>query len=361
LSTFYLMIRIALGAGTLAAGRGGIARVARMSAAAMLGAGYEVLLTSYLDNVPEVIASASSSDVARGRKLRFVALCHLAALRASHVLYDSAGIARAHPRVPGLRRPYAVWMHGIEAWDSLRPKAAVALRAAGLVLVNSHYTLERFQNLHGNLPTARVCWLATEDDEPPATSTPRSRPPTALIVGRIDAGESYKGHAELVVAWPHVVRAVPQARLLVVGSGSGLASLRELVEVSPVASSIEVFGAVSDAEMAPLWQRATVFAMPSRGEGFGLVYIEAMRHGLPVIASVHDAGQEVNLHGETGFNVDLDREGNLIQRLIALLVDRELAASMGECGRRRWREHFGFSNFKQRFLPLFEEFVSFPR
>jgi phosphatidyl-myo-inositol dimannoside synthase len=352
------MTRVVLGAATFAAGQGGISHVARISATATIGVGCEVSLISYLDNAPMIIDGARSSTVAHGSKIRFAALCHLAALRASHVLYDSTGIARAHPRIPALRRPYAVWMHGIEAWEGLQPAALAMTHGAALVLVNSHYTLERFRSLHGELPTAHVCWLATQSDDLPAPSPPRTGRPTVLMLGRMDAGESYKGHAELVAAWPQVVRAVPQARLLIAGGGSGLSSVRKLVETSQVGSNIDVLGFVPEAEIARLWQQAAVFAMPSRGEGFGLVYIEAMRCGLPVVASVHDAGREVNLHGQTGFNVNLDREGELAERLILLLCNRALANCMGEAGRRRWHEHFRFSRFKERFLPLFVDFVS---
>ena len=110
--------------------------------------------------------------------------------------------------------------------------------------------------------------------------------------------------------------------------------------------------------MDALWNRASVFAMPSRGEGFGLVYIEAMWRSVPVIASVHDAGQEVNVDGETGFNVSLDRKNELADRLIELLTNADQRRRMGENGLARWREHFRFSRFKDRFLAILDPFVS---
>jgi phosphatidylinositol alpha-1,6-mannosyltransferase len=72
--------------------------------------------------------------------------------------------------------------------------------------------------------------------------------------------------------------------------------------------------------------------MPSRGEGFGLIYIEAMRRGLPVIASVHDAAPEVNLDNVTGYNVDLDRPDELPDRITRLLGDPDHAAALGRAG-----------------------------
>jgi glycosyltransferase involved in cell wall biosynthesis len=86
----------------------------------------------------------------------------------------------------------------------------------------------------------------------------------------------------------------------------------------------------------PRMERAHAFAMPSRQEGFGIVYVEAMRYGLSVTASVHDSGREANLAGAIGFNVDLARRHELSERLIRLLGDIDLAESMGQAGFRRW-------------------------
>ena len=174
----------------------------------------------------------------------------------------------------------------------------------------------------------------------------------------MEATEGYKGHAELLAAWPAVVARAPTARLIFAGGGSGVAALREAAASSPVAPSIEVLGFVPENELAGLWARASVFAMPSRGEGFGLVYIEAMRHGLPVIASRHDAGAEVNVDGVTGFNVVLDDAGELADRLIALLVDEQLMQRMCEAARVRWTEHFRYSAFRTRLLGAVGELVS---
>jgi len=200
--------------------------------------------------------------------------------------------------------------------------------------------------------------LATETDDAAPASGAGYRRPTALIPGRIDAAGGYKGHAELIDCWHRVVSAVPDARLIIAGGGVGLTVLQRLAAASPVHDSIELRGFTPERELDALWREATVFAMPSRGEGFGLVYAEAMRRGVPVIASVHDAAHEVSIDGETGYNVDLDRQHELPDRLVQLFRGRDHAAVLGENGRRRWRDHFCFSAFKRRFVPLLREFLS---
>jgi phosphatidyl-myo-inositol dimannoside synthase len=144
------MARILVAAATLAPGQGGIASVARMTRHALEMSGHTVSALSYLDDA--AIGEAARATAARGSKVLFAVLVHGAAIGCRSMIFDSAGLARARLRLPGVRRPYAVWMHGVEAWEDLRPEAEASLRGAALVLVNSKYTLARFERLHGVLP-----------------------------------------------------------------------------------------------------------------------------------------------------------------------------------------------------------------
>ena len=334
-----------IGSASLRAGNGGIARVGRLTARALIDAGVNVRLLSFGDCDPLEV-EAQPVKISHESKLRFVLNCQMAGLSSTHFLYDHAGIARAHvfPLAPG--RPYAVWLHCNEA---PLPRIGAALRRADLVLVNSSYTLARFERLHGPLPQARVCWLSTAEDESPTETASFNGPPTALILARMEKGER-KGHAELIECWPSVVARVPSAQLLVVGGGSAVKDFKELAAASPVAAHIAFTDFVPESEIDNVWSRAHLLVMASRQEGFGLVYIEAMRRGLPVIASRQDAGQEINVDGKTGFNVDLDQPGDLALRLTQLLGNPTLCARMGMAGQRKWAEHFRYSSFRSRVL-----------
>jgi phosphatidylinositol alpha-1,6-mannosyltransferase len=241
-------------------------------------------------------------------------------------------------------------MHGLEAWEGLSRNYARPIRRADLVLTNSHYTLIRHEARHGRLRTGRVCWLATEQDTPPDARAGFAGRPTVLIVGRLERTEGWKGHDQLIGCWPKVAAAVPKARLVIAGGGTGLGQLRDKVRASSASSGIDVLGFVPESRMPSLFENAHVFAMPSRQEGFGIVYVEAMRYGLPVVASVHDAGQEINVDGQTGFNVDLSDGDALAERLIELLRNTDRAAAMGHAAFCRWQQHFTFSRFRRRFL-----------
>lgn len=341
--------KVQLSASGLERGASGIGRVARLMARVLseeAAAGKLDVTALSLAKGPEH-AFGVRVQQAHNSQLGFLVRNGVAALRAGCFVYDFAGVARAHPS-RRLARPYLTWMHGIEVWENARPDHLDRLRAANVLLVNSAYTRERACGLHSGLKKAHVCWLATEEDEP-AEPLLEDHPPTVLIVSRIDASEGYKGHRELIEAWPSVRKQVPDAQLQIAGDGSGRAGLEELARRIAPDSDIQFLGFAADEDLPLLMRRANVFAMPSRGEGFGLAYIEAMRCGLPVVASIHDAAQEINLHEVTGLNVDLDRAASLPGALVQLLAEPSYARSLGDAGKRRWAEHFRYSHFRQRF------------
>jgi len=178
-----------------------------------------------------------------------------------------------------------------------------------------------------------------------------------MLLGRMDEHFA-KGHDILIDVWPHVVSAVPDARLVFVGGGSALGRLHDLVAISPVRNAIEIAGFVPNECLDDYWRRATVFAMLGFAEGFGLVYVDAMRHSLPVIASMDDGGQKVNVDGVTGFNVARSNKGRLIEILVALLRNRDYARALGQAGLARWRQLYAFSAFRQRLIAATSDFLS---
>lgn len=349
--------RVFLGAATFLAGSGGIARVARLMSRVLTEKAAADRLTvrsaSYLDcDLPSITLPVK---VARGSKARFACEAYKASLVCSYFLYDFLGIMRAHPRLLLLRRPCLAWIHGIEVWESTNPAYLRCARRADFLVANSAYTRERADQLYGGFHRAHLCWLGTDTDDVPLPPSFSDHPPTVLILGQMYPTR-YKGHDELIECWPRVVAAVPDARLMIVGKGPIQEALQRKAAASPTARSIIFKGFVPDEAMPKVWDETTLLAMPSRGEGFGLVYIEAMRQGLPVIASIHDAAPEVNLDGVTGYNVDLNKPEQLPERIIYLLKNPDQAATLGRNGQQRWYEQFTFTAFKQRFLPLLGDF-----
>jgi phosphatidylinositol alpha-1,6-mannosyltransferase len=164
--------------------------------------------------------------------------------------------------------------------------------------------------------------------------------------------ERYKGHDQLIDAWPQVVARVPDAQLVFAGSGDDLPRLRQRATESPASASIAFTGFVARPALAALYDRAAVFALPSRGEGFGLVYLEAMAHRLACVGSIHDAAPEVIVDGVTGQLVNQDNVPEMADTLATLLLDESRRRTMGEAGYERVAREFTFDRFSDRLRGL---------
>ncbi|MBL9188118.1 MAG: glycosyltransferase family 4 protein [Opitutaceae bacterium] len=354
--------RLVFACESLVPGNGGIARVDRMMARVMQEGGARVRpeIHVFCDRPSEVAASGVEAPhrCYGGSRLRFSLGLWRAMLRPGCVLYDAAYYAKIHRFAPlAARRPSMVFLHGIEIWERARPGSVVACRRAKLLTANSRYTRDRADRCHGGFARARVCWLGTETSEPAPQRAMPDGPPVVLVVGRMETREGYKGHRELIEAWPGVLVRQPEARLRIVGRGGQVPELVRLAAARQVAHRVEFTGFVPEGKLAECYRTATAFALPSRGEGFGLVYIEAMRHGLPVVASLHDAGGEVVEDGRTGVLADLDRPGDLAEKISGLLARPDEARRMGRAGQERWRSHFTYEAFRGRFRGVLEEFT----
>jgi phosphatidylinositol alpha-1,6-mannosyltransferase len=275
------------------------------------------------------------------------------------ILFSHLGLAKPLLGVPRKwHRPYGVFLHGIEAWNPLPPEHVDLLAGADVRIANSRFTATRVMSAHPRIGPVVACPLGLPAGAAGApasahleTLLPPLGPHVVLAVGRMLASERYKGHDELIGAWPQVRAGVPDAQLVFVGHGDDVPRLRARAE-QVEGRSIIFTGFVSPAALDAFYRRAALFALPSRGEGFGLVYLEAMAHRLPCLGSVHDAARDVIVDGQTGRLVDQNDGDALAAALVSLLNAPEQRLRMGEEGYRRLQEHFSFQSFAARFLTL---------
>lgn len=164
----------------------------------------------------------------------------------------------------------------------------------------------------------------------------------------MSADERYKGHDELIECWPLVLHHVPDAQLVIVGKGDDRDRLMKKAAAAGLGDRVLFPGFVDDATRDTILEQAALFAMPSRGEGFGIVYLQAMRLGTPCLGSVADAAGDIIIEGETGRLVDQDDRQALAAAIIPILRDRALRDRMGVAGRRRYEREFTFDRFRDR-------------
>ncbi|HEY6321353.1 MAG TPA: glycosyltransferase family 4 protein [Thermoanaerobaculia bacterium] len=287
----------------------------------------------------------------------------LAAGRGIAFIYDLLGPARAQAWLPApLRAPYLVALYGIEVWRPLSGSRSRALRHATVRLATSSYTVAGARAANRDFGQAEVLPLCLEE-RPPAGEVDgalldRAGRDYLLIVGRMAATERYKGHEQLLQAMTRLPGAASGGhlppRLVAAGDGDDRPRLEALAATLGLAGQVLFTGFVSEATLAELYARAAVFVMPSRGEGFGLVYLEAMRAGRPCVAARASAAAEIVADGETGLLVDPLDPDAIAGALGRLLAAPELARAMGEAGRRRLERLFTPRRFRERLWPLLD-------
>src|SRR5262249_25517888 len=153
---------------------------------------------------------------------------------------------------------------------------------------------------------------------PVSAAAPRfGESPMALIVARMSAAERYKGHDALLELWPKVLERHPGAILAIAGDGDDRQRLEEKAHALNVDGAVTFAGRIGDSALAGLYARCRFFVMPSRDEGFGLVFLEAMRAAKACIAGTGAAAEIID-NGTTGLVIDPDDRGQLLAALMRL-------------------------------------------
>lgn len=344
----------ALAAATLAPAGDGIAYAARLIHRAMSDLGGRA------PTLVELGTTGADPVTLRTRVQFFAKLARLQSLRrVNWVVFTHVGLARAQLRVPRqFRRPYGVFLHGIEAWSATLDSARrAALRDARVRIAISPHTARRVAAAHPDLPALETCLLALLPDEERPDRVPGDvrvdyGPHSVVIVGRMSSSERYKGHDQLILAWPRVLADVPDATLVMVGRGDDVERLRAKAAAVGLGRSIHFPGFLPDAAVRAMLSHAGVFAMPSRGEGFGLVYLQAMRAGVPCLGSRDDAAADVIVDGETGLLVPRQDPEAIAGALLRLLTDEPMRRRLGDAGRRRFDNVFTYPRFRARLASL---------
>lgn len=297
----------------------------------------------------------------RHAKVRFALQVNRALyrLKPDVLLFDHIHLSSAvrSPRVRATR--VAVYVHGREIAPTPSRRAARLLDRADRILTNSAFNrrliTEATQNANVSLVSPCVdrrreaLWAALSDPDRAG-----ERAPVVLLVGRMDASQRRigqgKGHDELLAIWPDVLERVPDGELWFVGGGDDEPRLRQITRDRGLLPSVRFLGPQDGDDLAKSYRESAVFAMPSHNEGFGIVYAEAMYHGLPCIASRESGASELLEDGSTGFLVDEHDPRDLRSRLLELLLDPDRRTRMGEAAKTVSRERFVFERFSNALL-----------
>ena len=331
-------------------GRDGISRLARL----VSGSFDEVTVLALHEPASVTRFGRAGVRGAEGRAAWFLAAvlrCAMSADRRTRVIVTHLHLAPAALAFAARGASLTAMLCGVEAWKLVsRPQRAALEHAARLIAISRH-TRDGFQQANPRFAARaiEVCHLGVElladMDAAPAD------PPSALIVGRMASDERYKGHDSLLEIWADVGAAVPGASLRIVGDGDDRARLEDKAATLALGDRVAFLGRLDEEALQREYQRCTAFVMPSRDEGFGFVFVEAMRAARACVGS-RGAAAEIISDGETGLLVEPDNRAQLLQAVVRLLRDRPATAAMGACGRARFLQQFTEARFRDRFTAL---------
>jgi phosphatidylinositol alpha-1,6-mannosyltransferase len=168
---------------------------------------------------------------------------------------------------------------------------------------------------------------------------PHTGRPRLLTVGRLSASERYKGQDLVIQALPQLLPRFPQLQYLIAGDGDDLPRLRQLAANLGVAAHVSFLGHVAHADLPDLYRLADLYVMPSSGEGFGIVYLEAMACGTPALGLAGDGSVDPLADGELG--VVCGAPEQLVETLQKALRNTPERTGLAQRARRR----FGFEHF----------------
>jgi len=258
-----------------------------------------------------------------------------------------------------------VFAHGVEVWQPLGWPRGPALRRANLIVGPSTDTIERLVTTQ-SVPAdkiRRLAWGLDPDFEARlAARNSLLRPPgfpqagqIILSVGRWDTSEQYKGADTLIIVLPRIVKALPDVALVLVGDGDDRPRLEQLARDCGVLERTYFLRGLTAEQLSACYANCDVFALPSRGEGFGFVFLEAMAYSKPVVGGAHGGIPDIVEDGVTGLLVPHGDTDRVEQALESLLGHADYARQMGERGKERVLREFSFERFQSSLEDLLRD------
>ncbi|MEA5569804.1 glycosyltransferase [Calothrix sp. UHCC 0171] len=262
--------------------------------------------------------------------------------------------------------PYTVMTHGKEVWAPLPNITKNSLQKADRIWAVSRYTRDIASTVN-QLNPQRInilpCAVNGNYFTPGAKSAVllkryglNQSQQVLMTVARLWSGDIYKGVDITIQALPQIAQAFPDVRYLVIGRGDDLPRLQQLAENCGVSDRVVFAGFVPTEELVEHYRLADAYIMPSQ-EGFGIVYLEAMACGVPVLAGDNDGSADPLQNSRLGWRVPHRDIEAVAKGCIEILTGNDQRCN-GQWLREEVISHFGFAAFQAR---LQEQFLAPPQ
>ncbi|MEG4054243.1 glycosyltransferase family 4 protein [Microcoleus sp. Pol7_B2] len=257
--------------------------------------------------------------------------------------------------------PYTILTYGKEVWEPLPPKYQTAMRQADSIWTISRYTRDRTCEIN-QLNPENFHIVPCTVDENIFTTGPKPQDlleqynlvgaKILMTVARLRSTDIYKGVDVTIQALPQIAKTFPNVKYLVIGRGDDRPRLAKLAEDLGIAERVIFAGFVPTENLAEHYQLADAYVMPSQ-EGFGIVYLEALACGVPVLAGDADGSADPLQDGKLGWRVP-----HRDSAAVALACVEMLRGEDKRCDRHWLREQtlaiFSFESLCQSLQGIFQ-------
>lgn len=224
---------------------------------------------------------------------------------------------------------YIAIAHGVEAWDIKNPLLKKSLQAADQILAVSNFTRDQLcqdQNLSPqkisilhNTFDANAWKIKGKSPELLKKYGLRADQKIILTVSRLVSSEQYKGYDRILEALPVIRQTIPDIHYIIVGKGCDRDRIEKIIQHHDLQNHVTLTGFIPDEHLCDYYNLCDLFVMPSKREGFGIVYLEALACGKPVLAGNLDGAVDALCQGEIGVLINPNNLQKITETIIQII------------------------------------------
>jgi len=243
------------------------------------------------------------------------------------------------------KKPYIVWCHGFDVYFPWRFKkiiSRVVLNSAAAVIALTNNMVSELQKNYGSRIFVLPDGIDSEKFKGFSKQAIRNKlkidykDKIVLFVGGL---KEVKGIVFLIEAFKIINKKLPDARLFLVGDGPEKNNLENAVKEGGLEGKVTFIGKVENQKIPEYMALADIFVLPSLSEGLGIVNLEAMASGLPIVATNVGGIPEVVKDGENGFLVDPEDSQKIAEKVLLLLEDSGLRKNISDNNKEKVKKY----------------------
>ena len=251
-----------------------------------------------------------------------------------------------------------LYAHGIEVWGPLSGFRKKMLHKCDMVLAVSEFTKQKMIQQY-NLAEEKITVINNCIDPYLPSHSPKQKDETLqkrygfsnndivlMTLTRLSSKELYKGYDHVLISLSHLKERFPNIKYFIVGQYDAAEKKRldEIISLHSLQQYVVFTGYIPDEDLAKHYCLADIYVMPSKKEGFGIVFIEAMHYGLPVIAGNKDGSTDALCNGRLGILVNPDDQEEIDNAIEKIILNREQFLPQSAL----LHEKFGYSSYKEK-------------